>query len=127
MEKFLCRTFILNGKEYIHEDLVGNLFRCYEGFHMKSHMFIYLCERLKTMNKLHVSRNVNMEEDLVMGLSILYHRLIQRVIAERFQHSLVTVAFYVKNVLREIATLGTNLIKLVNRGNVQPEIQENLK
>lgn len=68
-----------------------------------------------------------MEEGVAMGLAILCHRVTQRVVVERFQHSIGTVHYWFKAVTRALATLGTHLIKTVNRGDVQPEIQCNRK
>lgn len=127
VEKTPCRTSMLSGKQYILEVLVGNPTRCYESFRMKPHVFRNLCDRLKMMHVLQDSRNVSAEEGLAMGLSVLCHKIGQRVVAERFQHSLGTVHYWCKLIIRALAALATHLIKPVNRGPVQPEIESNPK
>ncbi|XP_055961841.1 protein ALP1-like [Mercurialis annua] len=103
IDKIPCRTSMLSGKEYILEVLVGNPTRCYEGFRMKPHVFKNLCNRLKMMNLLHDAKDVSVEEGVAMGLSILCHGT------------------------RALATLGVDLIKPMNRGDIQPEIESNPK
>ena len=127
VERIPCRTSMLSEKVYTQEVLLGNPTRCYEVFRMRPHVFINLCDRLKMMNLLKHSRDVIVEQGLFMGLAILSHGVTQRVVAERFKHSLGTVHIWFKMVIRSLAALGTHLIKPVNRGPVQPEIQSNPK
>ncbi|KAL5699871.1 hypothetical protein ACHQM5_030707 [Ranunculus cassubicifolius] len=122
-----CRTSMLSGKNYIIEVLVGNPTRCFESFRMKPHVFMNLCVRLKMMGVLEDTKDVSAEEGLAMGLSILCQKVTQRTVAERFQHSTGTVHYWFKLIIRALAALGTELIKPVNRGAVQPEIQRNPK
>ena len=58
-----------------------------------------------------------------MGLRILCHGTRQRIICDRFQHSLGTVHTYFKRVLRALKAFALNVVKPINRGEVQPEIQ----
>ena len=88
IEKIPCRTSMLSGKAYILEVLVGNPSRCYEGFRMKPHVFRNLCDRMKMMGLLKDQRDVIVEEGVAMGLAILCHGTHQRIVVERFQHSL---------------------------------------
>ncbi|PIA28380.1 hypothetical protein AQUCO_07000009v1 [Aquilegia coerulea] len=127
VDKTPCRTSILRGKEYILEVLEGNPTRCFESFRMKQHVFRNLCDRLKMMKVLQDQKDVSVEEGLAMGLAILGHGHKQRIVAERFQHSTATVHKWFKWTIRALAALGTNLIRPVNRGQVQPEIQSNQK
>ncbi|PIA58824.1 hypothetical protein AQUCO_00500634v1 [Aquilegia coerulea] len=127
VDKTPCRTSILRGKEYILEVLEGNPTRCFESFRMKPHVFRNLCDRLKMIKVLQDQKDVSVEEGLAMGLAILGHGHKQRIVAERFQHSTATVHKWFKWTIRALAALGTNLIRPVNRGQVQPEIQSNRK
>ncbi|XP_074322880.1 uncharacterized protein LOC141659852 [Apium graveolens] len=91
-----CRTSVLSGKEYIREISCGLL---------------------------EYSRNVSVEEGLSMGLRILSHGTRQRVICDRFQHFLGTIHRWFKRVLRALKILGVDIVKPVDRGEVQPEIR----
>ena len=88
IEKISCRTSMLSGKAYIFEVLIGNSSRCYVGFHMKLHVFINLCDKIKMMGLLKDQRDVSVEKGVAMGLAILCHGTHQRIVVERFQHSL---------------------------------------
>ena len=125
IEKISCMTSMFSGKAYILEVLVGNPSRCYEGFRMAPHVFRNLCDRMKMLRLLKDQRDVSVEEGVAMRLAILYHGTRQRIVAERFQHSLGTVHKWSKRVIRALATFGNQLIKYIDRGVVQLEIYNN--
>ena len=127
IDRLPCRTSALTGREYIKEVLLRNPTRCYEGFRMRPHVFRTLCDRVRMMELLKDSREVSVEEGVAMALYILCHGTTQRIVAERYQHSLGTVHSWFKMVLRAFASLATTLIQPVNRGDVQPKIRNNDK
>ncbi|KAK6923296.1 Myb/SANT-like domain [Dillenia turbinata] len=108
----LNMTSMLSGKEYIGEVLCGHPIQCYELFWKKPHLGL-----------LYDSRDVSIEEGLAMGLRILCHGSRQKVICDRFQHSLGTVHVWFK-VLRALKIFALNMVKHVDRGEVQLEIQD---
>lgn len=78
-------------------------------------MFLNLCDNLKMLGLLQDSSNVSIEEGLAMGLRILCHGTRQRMISDRFQHSLGTVHRWFNRVVRALKTFGVTIVKPVNR------------
>ena len=116
---------MLSGKEYIREIMCGNPIQCYDAIRMKPHVFLNLCDKLKMMNLLQDCNEVSVEEGLAMSLRILCHGTTQRIIADRFQHSTSTVHYWFKTVLRAVKAFALTIVKTIDRGEVQPEIQTN--
>ena len=86
---------------------------------MKPHVFLNLCDRLKLFSLLQDSRNVSVNEGLVMGLRILCDGTKKRIIRDRFQHSLRTVHTWFKRVLRALKAFALNVVNPGHRGEVQ--------
>ena len=59
IDRILCRTSMLSGKEYIKKILCGNPIQCNESFRMKPYVFLNLCDRLKLLGLLQDSLNVS--------------------------------------------------------------------
>ena len=60
-----------------------------------------------------------------MGLKLLCHGIRQRIVAERFQHSLGTMHKWSKRVIRTLADFVNQLIKHMDRDAVPLEIYNN--
>ncbi|XP_071723763.1 uncharacterized protein [Rutidosis leptorrhynchoides] len=111
----------------MEEVLNGHPLRSYDLFRMRPHVFRKLCNRLREIDLLQDQCNISVEEGVAMCLYIFSQSARMRVVGDRFQHSLARVHWWAKKVLRALIGLSQTIIKFRNRGNVQPEILDNLK
>jgi hypothetical protein len=123
------RISILSGRAYIEEILNGHDATCYDLFRVHIPVFRHLCYTLR-LHRLIVEDegDVSLEESVAMFLYIVGHNTRQRVVGDRFQHSLETIHRRFRIVLRSIHALGAILIKPDQNYNGLPaELRTNNK
>ncbi|XP_020268890.1 uncharacterized protein LOC109844313 [Asparagus officinalis] len=117
----------LSGHDWVIEVLGGHPGTCFDLFRMKKEAFINLCEELKRIGKLKHSRNVTIQEQVAIFLFVLSHNERQRMVADRFQHSLETISTYFKRVLYAICSLTKYVIVPPSYDATPPEISYTTK
>ncbi|XP_054820818.1 uncharacterized protein LOC129319776 [Prosopis cineraria] len=80
------RTSRQTGQMWVNEILQGHPDRCYEMFRMEKHLFRQLCATLDELG-LKKSKKMRVEEMVEMFLNTIGHGVGNRMIQERFQHS----------------------------------------
>ena len=85
-----CRDSALMGRQWVQEILVGHHARLLENCRMDVDTFLRLCTILRDGGYIddNPHRHVSVEEAVCMFLVVISHDQRQRVLAERFQHSL---------------------------------------
>ncbi|KAL6335798.1 hypothetical protein AAG906_039561 [Vitis piasezkii] len=86
-------TSSFTGSLFIQELLDGSSSTCYELMWMEKHGFISLCHMFREKGWLVDSKHLNVEEKIVMFLMTISHNLWNRLIKNRFQHSMDMVKF----------------------------------
>ncbi|XP_056698511.1 protein ALP1-like [Spinacia oleracea] len=115
----------LTGHQYVLELLNGHPMTCFELLRMTPQIFISLCEELKKREKLKDSKFIPVLEQVAMFLLIIAHNSRQRLVADRFQHSLDTVHHHFRRVLYAICSLSKHLIIPPSFEDTPPVIKNN--
>ncbi len=84
---------------------------CIENTRMDKYNFHRLCDMLKTISRLSATRNMNVEEMVVMFLRIVAHDVKNRVIKRQFARSGETISRQFNKVLYFIIRLYDNLLE----------------
>ncbi|XP_075074562.1 uncharacterized protein LOC142162145 [Nicotiana tabacum] len=105
------RTSFHTGFHFVKEMLEGHDKRCYEMFRMEKYIFLLFCKTLNEQYGLESTRNIIVEEMVVMFLMMVGHGVGNRMIQERFQHFGETVSRYFHQVLLACLKLATDIIK----------------
>ena len=108
---------------------MGHHARLLENCRMDVDTFLRLCTILRDGGYIddNPHRHVSVEEAVCMFLVVISHDQRQRVIAERFQHSLETINRNVRRVIRAIVALGCTVIKRRNNDHIHERISTNSK
>ncbi|KAK3193602.1 hypothetical protein Dsin_024912 [Dipteronia sinensis] len=114
-----CRNSPRTGWMFIMEILNGNNRRCQEQFRMEKHVFVKLCDRLRSYG-LTSTRGVRLEEAVGMFLMTLGHGVGNRIIQEQFQHSGETVSRQFGIVLEKMTMLAFDEIRPPRESNEVP-------
>ncbi|KAK3210944.1 hypothetical protein Dsin_015650 [Dipteronia sinensis] len=114
-----CRNSPHTGSMFIMEILKGNDRRCHEQFRMEKHVFIKLCNRLRSYG-LTSTKGVGLEEAIGMFLMTLGHGVRNRIIQEQFQHSGETVSRQFGIVLKKMILLAFDEIRPPEEYNEVP-------
>ncbi|KAK2637453.1 hypothetical protein Ddye_032245 [Dipteronia dyeriana] len=99
-----CRNSPHTRSMFIMELLKGNDRRYHVQFRMEKHVFIKLCDRLRSYG-LTSTKGVGIEEGVSMFLMTLGHGVGNRIIYEQFQHSGETVSRQFRIVLKKMIML----------------------
>ncbi|KAL5765821.1 hypothetical protein ACOSP7_016438 [Xanthoceras sorbifolium] len=105
-----CRNSPHTGSMFIKEILEKNDRRCHEQFRMEKHVFVKLCDRLRSYG-LTSTKGVRLEEAMGMFLMTLGHGVGNRIIQEQFQHSGETVSSQFGIVLEKVIMLPFDEIR----------------
>ncbi|KAK2655830.1 hypothetical protein Ddye_008882 [Dipteronia dyeriana] len=100
-----CKNSTRTGWMFMMEILNGNDRRCQEQFRMGKHVFVKLCDRLRSYG-LTSTKEVRLEEAVGMFLMTLEHGVGNRIIQEQFQHSGETVSRQFGIVLEKMTILA---------------------
>ncbi|KAK2648063.1 hypothetical protein Ddye_015552 [Dipteronia dyeriana] len=114
-----CRNSTRTGWMFMMEILNGNDRRCQEQFRMEKHVFVKLCDRLRSYG-LTSTKGVRLEEAVGMFLMTLGHRVGNRIIQEQFQHSGETVSRQFGIVLEKMTMFAFDEIRPPTEFNEVP-------
>ncbi|RWR77284.1 putative nuclease HARBI1 [Cinnamomum micranthum f. kanehirae] len=92
LDKRPCRDSALSGAAYVNELLIGHLERFRQVCRMERPIFMKLCNVIRSKNLLCDTRDITLEEQLIMFLFTIGHNAVNRQVQERFQHSDVIIA-----------------------------------
>ncbi|RWR86475.1 putative nuclease HARBI1 [Cinnamomum micranthum f. kanehirae] len=87
LDKKPCRDSTLSGAAYVNELLIGHLERFRQVCHMERPIFMELCNVIRSKNLLCDTRDITLEEQLIMFLFTIGHNAVNRQVQERFQNS----------------------------------------
>jgi len=108
------RTSSLTGHRWVYEILNGSDTRFFEQVRMSKTIFRRLVDELTQKYGLQHTKNVTVEESVVMFLYILGQGATYRNVEERFQHSGETVHRQFDRVLKATRKLGNDIIRHVD-------------
>jgi len=121
------RNLPLRGAMYITYMLNGYPVSCFQMFHMEPSDFIALGFELRERQFIKSTRNLDVEESIVIFLLLTGHCQGQRIAADRFQHSTETINRHYNKVLKALGHLAKVYIKVRHRTGVHPHVQGNPK
>ncbi|KAL5851598.1 hypothetical protein ACOSQ3_006716 [Xanthoceras sorbifolium] len=104
---------------FIKEILEENDRRCHEQFRMEKHVFVKLCDRLRSYG-LTFTIGVRLEEIVGMFLMTLGHDVGNKIIQEQFQHSGKTVSKQFGIVFEKVIMLSFDEIRTPEDYNKVP-------
>ncbi|KAL5790235.1 hypothetical protein ACOSQ2_005123 [Xanthoceras sorbifolium] len=113
---------------FIKKILEGNDRRCHEQFRIEKHVFVKLCDRLKSYG-LTSTRGVRLEETVYMFLMTLGHGVGNRIIQEQFQHLGETVSRQFGIVLEKVIMLSLmklGHLKIIMKSRITFEVIANI-
>lgn len=112
------------GHVWVHEMLYGHESRCYENLRVHPSMFVKLRDILVERDLIRDCRYVTASEQLAMFLNVIGHGVKTGPMKENFQHSSETVSHYVNLVIRALASLRSEYLKLPNGAEpVHPRVR----
>ncbi|RWR77282.1 putative nuclease HARBI1 [Cinnamomum micranthum f. kanehirae] len=111
LDKRPCRDSALSGAAYVNELLIGHLERFRQVCRMERPIFMKLCNVIRSKNLLCDTRDITLEEQLIMFLFTIGHNAVNRQVQERFQHSGETISRHFNGVLQAILSLSTQYIR----------------
>ncbi|TXG64348.1 hypothetical protein EZV62_011342 [Acer yangbiense] len=114
-----CRNSPCTQWMFIMEILNGNDLRCQEQCRMEKHVFVKLCDRLRSYG-LTFTKGVRLEEAVCMFLLTLGHGVGNRIIQEQFQHSGETVSRQFGIVIEKMIMLAFDEIRQPREFNEVP-------
>lgn len=94
---------------------------------MQRHVFIRLCDELKSKDYLHDSQYISVYEQVAMFLLTIGHNCGNFLVQDVFQYSGQTVSRYFQIVLRALATFAKEMIKPPSFDETPSEILKNMK
>ncbi|XP_035543622.1 uncharacterized protein LOC118347699 [Juglans regia] len=100
----------LRGCDYIIAILNGHLNNCWNLFWMEIYAFEALCNTLRANEYLTSTREVSVEKALAMFAYTVAHAKVQRITADRFQHSTETVNQHVYAVMLALCNIAPDVI-----------------
>jgi hypothetical protein len=121
------RNLPLRGAMYITYMLNGYPVSCFQMFHMEPSDFIALGFELRERQFIKSTRNLDVEESIVIFLLLTGHCQGQRIAADRFQHSTETINRHYNKVFRAVDHLAKVYIKVRHRTGVHSHVQGNPK
>lgn len=101
--------------------------RCCGLLRMQRHVFIRLCDELKSKDYLHDSQYISVYEQVAMFLLTIGHNCGNFLVQDVFQYSGQTVSRYFHVVLRALATFAKEMIKPPSFDETPSEILKNMK
>lgn len=101
----------LSGPEWIREIVYGHSDRIYEAFKMERHVFLNLCDLMRTRGWLKDNQYIRIDEQVGIFLSLVSHNNSNRDLCERFQRSGKTISKYFNIVLKAILKLSKEIIR----------------
>lgn len=120
-----CRTSALTGYEYVQELIHGHPDRMFDSFRMELHVFVRLCETMKSAGFLDDSREVCVEEAMGIFILTVCHNTRNRMVAERFQHSGETISKHFNRVLKALCRYSHHIITPRYLAETPPEVLHN--
>lgn len=99
------------GSEYIHRLLHAHADLFKEQLRLDRNVFLQLVTCLSEKNLLSSGRFIEVAEQIGIFLYIMAKGSSYRDVADRFQHSIATISFYFKQVLKAMVHLSTEIIR----------------
>lgn len=104
-------TSSLTGNAYTQELLNGSNTQCIELMRLPREAYILLCNHFKQKNWLQNSRNISVEENMAIFLTIIGHNERFRMVKRRFQHSTQTIHACFHEVLRAMMEFAKEIVR----------------
>ncbi|KAL8514737.1 hypothetical protein ACS0TY_013715 [Phlomoides rotata] len=94
---FLLRSRDLNGSSSVGKYMNDNDVTCKDHIRMNSNYFNLVCYLLKNLGGLRSTRNVSINEQVAIFLTIMSHHTKNRVVKHTFRHSRYTISKHFNN------------------------------
>ena len=122
LPKTPCRTSTLSGQQWVKELLEGSPTRFLQQCRMTIPVFNKLCSQCRNENLLKNTKNVTVEEQVIIFLHIVSQNQSNRAAQERFQHSGETIHRHLHSVFHAFLMLSKLFITLPpNNADFIPE------
>jgi hypothetical protein len=106
-----CRNSKETGYKWLIYTLTGNETKCHDIFRMKQRVFFQLCNVLQHTYKLQHARQIRLEESIGICLMKFAQGSCNRLVQERFQHSVKTLYRHLHKVIKAFNLITMDLIK----------------